>query len=124
MKLSEAMMLGTVTVLLEPFKMDSCALGAAANAVGITHENHGRGIEIAERWPWIVDRDGRRPWSTHGSTIASKFNDDVCSGRRTFEWLVDFVRFVEPECGECNRFDCTCVKAEQPTEELRVVEAQ
>jgi hypothetical protein len=35
----------------------------------------------------------------------------------TFEQLVDYVRSVEPSCGECNRFECTCVKSAAPAEE-------
>ena len=36
----------------------------------------------------------------------------VMKGKITFEQFVDHVRSIEPECGECNSFVCTCVKAE------------
>lgn len=121
MKLSEAMMLGSATMKMIQFNIRSCALGAAANAIGIpapSPENrHLRGLLIAEKWPWITDRYvTRNPWSTYGSHIAQEFNARVCGGRISFEALVDHVRSIEPECGECNRFECTCVCAQQDAE--------
>jgi hypothetical protein len=86
MKLSEAMMLGSTTVKMVRFDITSCALGAAANAVGIPTpaqcENRRlRGILIGEKWPWIADRYTKRnPWSTYGSHIAQEFNAR-CQGR-------------------------------------------
>jgi hypothetical protein len=124
MKLSEAMMLGSTTVKMVRFDIRSCALGAAANAVGIpTPAQSGnrrlRGLLIAEKWPWITDRYApRNPWSTYGSHIAQEFNARVCGGQMSFEALVDHVRSIEPECGECNRFECTCVRVPENAEEL------
>jgi hypothetical protein len=104
------------------FDLRSCALGAAANAVGIPMpDRYGnirlRGVLIAEKWPWITDRyPTRNPWSTYGSHIAQRFNAEVCGGYISFEELVDHVRSMEPECGECNRFECTCVRAQEDAE--------
>ena len=116
MKLSEAMMLGASTAKMIPFNIRSCALGAAANAIGIPAPGGSvnRTLLIAEKWPWITDRyTPRNPWSTYGSHIAQEFNARVCGGEMSFESLVDHVRSIEPECGECNRFECTCVRVQQ-----------
>lgn len=120
MKLSEAMMLGSTTVKMVRFDIRSCALGAAANAIGIPFRSGIRGLRgllIAEKWPWIKDRyTARNPWSTYGSHIAQEFNDRVCGGQISFEALVDHVRSIEPECGECNRFECTCALEQEDAE--------
>lgn len=120
MKLSEAMMLGSVTVKMVPGDINSCALGAAANAVGIPPipEAFGRDMTrikaIWKRWPWLQSQQ-----CTCGDVfctgissfcIAYKFNRHVCYGTMTFEALVDWVRSVEPACGECCQFECACVK--------------
>jgi hypothetical protein len=123
MKMSEAMMLGSTTMKMVRFDLRSCALGAAANAVGIPTPAHSRdglrGLLIAEKWPWITDRYTKwNPWSTYGSHIAQVFNAQVCGGHLSFEVLVDHVRSIEPECGECNRFECTCVRVQEDAEEF------
>lgn len=126
MKLSDAMVLGATITKLRAFCLDHCALGAAANAVGIerawlssgqSYEN-GRWVAIEQYWPWLkkqshIDLGG---WTvqTYWSQVADTFNEEVATtGRMTFDQLVDYVRYVEPECGKCNQFTCTCEK-QQP----------
>jgi hypothetical protein len=113
MKLSEAMMLGSATCKMYPGNWNSCALGAAANAVGIPAKYANdpgppRCVSILNYWPWLDtshDYPGSPPW---GGIIASRFDYQVCRGTMTYEQLVDYVRAVEPECGECCKFKCTC----------------
>lgn len=123
MRLSEAMMLGEVMMPRNdggswfgdeaPDWNDcGCAIGRAWFAVGRSFDDwitHGFGIE----WPWLIGTTG-------AGDISMKFCD-VLRGEITFEQLVDYVCSVEPECGECNRFECTCQKAEQAAEEVHAV---
>lgn len=116
MKLSEAMMLGSVTCKMEPSNLSTCALGAAANAVGIpTFEDLPipglRPAEIAKTWPWLLTARfaPQPPWRLWGAHIADLFNQQVCRENLTYEQLVDYVASVEPGCGECNERVCSCV---------------
>lgn len=107
MRLSEAMMLGSTMCKMEEGNWDSCALGSAANAIGLEkkHNTDERIDEIYSAWPWL--RGGQI------SGIWVRFDHCVVPGLMTLEQLVDYVRSIEPSCGECNRFECTCVKTEQ-----------
>jgi hypothetical protein len=133
MKLSEAMMLGSVTCKMESANFDSCALGAAANAVGLPEAelciSGCRLIPIKEYWPWLRElsrgKEGHSDdyVSMHGGEsdwaqqIFYRFDRSVVWGRSmTLEELVDYVRSIEPECGECNRFYCSCKKADAPSD--------
>lgn len=115
MKLSEAMMLGSVTCKMEPMDINSCAYGCALNALGVPEEETRlQGGEIVFRyekvrriWPWTTD-DGFS-MSRLGQSVYEKFDLEVCTGEMSLEQLVDYVRSIEPDCGECNRFECTCV---------------
>jgi len=118
MKLSEAMMLGSTTCKMEAGDINSCALGCAGNAVGVPQmfrvdgsSDSGRYFEIAKIWPWILEPavKGAR-FTDKGWLVWAKFDTLVCRGSMTFEALVDYVRSIEPDCGKCNRFDCTCVQ--------------
>ena len=121
MKLSEAMMLGDSLRKRDPRVYlggskgcrYGCALGGAVLATGYQTGQASEEL-MAERWPWLTDME-----SPHGCTYAAYIGCDskagftaVIEGKITFEQLVDHVRSIEPECGECNRFQCTCVKAE------------
>lgn len=127
MKLSEAIMLGASTCKMQPRDWNSCALGAAANAVGIERSSRysPRHIAISKYWPWLdkeISAIQKRPGNPHiwwpppfaqANTdwmvpIYQTFDGRVCCGRLTLEALADWVRSVEPACGECNRFTCTC----------------
>jgi hypothetical protein len=140
MKLTDAMVMGSVFAESKRGDIDSCALGMAGNAVGIpstamavrtayaeSRAPTPRLLLIFEQWPWLSKEcwatytyglrthpDGTR-WvtvafiaETYGHWIASTFNDLVCRGQMTLEQLVEQIRAFEPECGECNRFECCC----------------
>jgi len=105
MKLSEAMMLGSTTCKMLPADINSCALGCAGNAVGIplcvAREGGWQRLQaIQDRWPWLSDSLSEVIWTL--------FDNHVCCGEMTLEQLVDYVRSVEPACGECNQFECSC----------------
>ena len=132
MKLSEAMMLGSVTVKMEPHSIQTCALGAAGNAVGIPNGMDvlyrgaiylNRLYHIMNEWPWLKKACVcGRGCLVAGNCVSTRFNDEVCEGKMTFEELVDYVRSIEPECGACNEFQCTCSKPE-PTKAIEEVAA-
>lgn len=113
MKLSVAMMLGdslrarNATIWYDPNTNCGCAIGGAALAVG-------------ERSMWMVHQDFLKMWPWLDfpilSAISKKFYN-VVEGRETFEELVDYVRSIEPECGECNTYVCTCKKTLEPVVE-------
>jgi len=143
MRLSEAIMLGSTTCVLEAGDWNSCALGAACNALGVPADFIGTEVtlmkqkfrvrefiredEIAKYWPWLtgelsffvafegVDRFSQEPWlaSTWLEMIYVAFDDLVACGHWSLEALVDWVRSVEPECGECCEFECTCGEEDQ-----------
>lgn len=94
MRLSVAMMLGSTTCKMVPGKWSSCALGAAANAVGIA-DNARRPYAIYDQWPWLRYPSPRG--HSFGAEIYSRFDADVCRGGMTFEELVDYVRSIEPD---------------------------
>lgn len=110
MKLSEAMMLGSTTCKMIPGDINSCALGCAGNAIGIKNFDRGQAGRldlIIRRWPWLEEGD----WRGHFyQKIYQLFDSRVCFGSMTLEKLADYVRSIEPDCGECNQFECTCKK--------------
>lgn len=133
MRLSEAMLLGdsmrrrtnSVYLLGEQGEYCGCAIGGALLAVGV-----GRSIgennlfAISRVFPWIMDVWKQDiEWKVK---IAFTKNEEdpsfqkVLEGKCTFEQLVDYVRSVEPDCGTCCSFTCTC-KTVEP--ELEVAEA-
>lgn len=137
MKLSEAMMLGSVTCEMKAADLNVCALGAAANAVGLPKKEDcyfgNRLHVISNRWPWIretsngkhghsdeyVSRFGGNPReSSWAEQIFYRFDRSVVWERSmSLEQLVDYVRSIEPTCGECNRFECTCAPEESTAKE-------
>lgn len=121
------MMLGAVTCVLEPENINSCAFGAALNAMGVEREAPGNGVsrywELKQIWPWLCDPAGGPALSVQACGIYQRFDWNVCRGEMTLEELVDYVRSIEPDC-DCCRFNCDCAKtAEQVTEVLHVQEA-
>lgn len=108
MRLSDAMMLGSVTCRMKKANWNSCALGCAGNAIGIPNwGNVGRHRDslILKAWPWLEQECnckengisavvGTHCYMVH---IFKKFDTDVCEGRMTLEALVDWVRQVEPQ---------------------------
>jgi len=133
MHLSTAINMGAVTVKMKAGDMNSCALGAACNALG-AHEhttclrNHpnNRYEFLYKHWPW-VDTPGYKTLSGRSCeafiAIYTRFDSYVVKGSMTLEQLVDYVRSIEPECGECNEFSCKCVQKmdETPTLQLQEV---
>ena len=121
MKLSEAMMLGSTTCKMIRGDWNSCALGCAGNAIGIPQatirssglyliddDRTSRSTLIKFAFPWIMDRS--KDGYSHEMAIWERFDFDVIEGKMTLEQLVDYVRSIEPECGECNEYQCTCIK--------------
>jgi hypothetical protein len=114
---------------------NTCALGAAGNAVGIPNfVKTPRQQLLFAKWPWLVSEVPQpfepferivycgasyyyeglgSPWHPWHGRITRRFDEEVCAGRMTFEQLVDYMASIEPECGECNKFVCSCVKAEE-----------
>lgn len=110
MKLSVAMVLGSTIGPLRSSDINSCALGAAANAVGIPEHIYtcdramtDRYDAIGERWPWLARSNNQRMLE-----IIKLFDVRVSDGDMTFEQLVAYVRSVEPECESCCDRDCCC----------------
>jgi hypothetical protein len=162
MRLSEAIMLGSATVKMAAGDWNSCALGAACNALGMArHDPYwpfglppkingkmidgvltlcmefeptcDRRMEILKRWPWTgvsVPFASTPTWCqeaalklpqlevnaatvvTYISIVTIGFDHCVVAGKMTLEQLVDWVRSVEPSCGECCSFECGCEKTQ------------
>jgi hypothetical protein len=121
MRLSEAMMLGDSLRERNPsvYLADrgegagycGCAIGGAQLAVGDTSMFGYENI-----WPWLLDGGYRY------DVKISIYFIRVHLGERTFEQLVDYVRSVEPDCGDCCKFECSCVqKMDNNVEEKEVV---
>lgn len=138
MKLSEAMMLGDV-LRVRTNKLYLCvldtAIGNSASVLGVDpstpegtvcgcalggafYAATGKTIYDRNFWPWLREspKTGILDWEV---LIGCGISNDisflrVMRGEATFEQLVDYVRSIEPECDECNRFDCQCDKAPFP----------
>lgn len=127
MRLSEAIMLGSTTCKMEPLNINSCAYGCALNAlgvpkdesVGVDGEHLYRYVALKKIWPWTADAEVGM--SDLGVSVYQKFDSEVCEGEITLEQLADYVRSIEPDCGECNRFNCTCAKSEAVPESVEAV---
>src|ERR1700757_2925755 len=99
MKLSDAMMLGLSITELKSHDIDCCALGSAANAMGIRKDSEldfwnfedSRRNLIAKMWPWLECAE--LIYGNYGSRIAVTCNEQVYEDESmTFEELVDYVR--------------------------------
>jgi len=112
MKLSEAMMLGDAMMPRNDgtswfghkdpdFNECGCAIGRAWFAAGHSFDEWWKAQDFCSEWPWL--KNG------YPGNISVKF-DTVLTGGMTFEQLVDYVRSIEPDCGKCNQFECTCQK--------------
>jgi hypothetical protein len=139
MKLSEAMLLGdslrrrTNEIYLQQDpehegEWCGCAVGGALLALGRGRARLGKPENNVDAkysiWPWLVEPDLAnygRPFEgsvEHAENVASFEN--VMQGKNSFEQLVDYVRSIEPDCGECNQFQCTCQKQEVAQEQIAV----
>lgn len=106
MRLSEAIMLGAATCVMQAGDMNTCALGAALNAIGVAQGTQRlRWQALCDTWPWTEEYMNRQDkWHC---AIYRAFDGPVCGGKMTLEQLVDYVRSIEPDC-DCNRFNCDC----------------
>lgn len=110
MRLSDAMSAGSMVWQSHRINMwNMCALGTAANAVGIppaitwsTLGLHNREDAICRRWPWLESE----PSLTEQRNWLWIISDMFEVGTEVPD-LVEFIRAVEPKC-DCNRFDCEC----------------
>lgn len=134
MKLSEAILMGDSlrTRDYNAFlfrkrggKYCGCAIGGACLALG--HTEAGNETRLA-LWPWLSKPSPNMPEGAFRNFEADiGFNPTVgfkavCKGKATIEQLADYVASVEPACGECNRFDCTCsVPVETSVEERELI---
>jgi hypothetical protein len=130
MRLSEAILLGDSLrdrnwdVFLDTTTTPpcGCALGGAQLAMGRTDIQGYRDL-----WPWVHDKAAMESefrdllYEDHIGVVDAAGHPnffDVVKGSCTIEQLADYVRSIEPSCGECNQFTCTCV---QKTDEVSTV---
>lgn len=120
MKLSDAIMMGSMLGRMESSDINTCALGVAATAVGIPLQKAlvipdviDRYRAIADRWPWLSSNNSEKM-----NDIMELFDNNVSTGHMTLDQLVDHVRSIEPPCGECCSFDCCCERGARVEEEL------
>jgi len=118
--LSEAIILGSHITVARAGLIDHCALGMAANAIGLPkHDLSSRYKSIPEAWPWVGGL-GSAGWAF----VAITYNNHVAPGSAqdmTLEQLADKVREMEPKCS-CHRFNCDCsakMVLSDPKEELK-----
>jgi hypothetical protein len=128
-KLSTMMMLGAG--MIENFNPDTylrndagkwcgCAIGMACLAAGEESASHRHNI-----FPWLnTNPEGS---SVNYDTVISQKFRDVCyqaqneSRAPSLDGLADWIRSVEPECGECNMHNCICAEM-KVMEEMGVAE--
>ena len=118
MKLSSAIVLGIQTLDLSGSDFNCDILGVAANAVGIpravwTKESiKARNESILDHWPWLAKQipvEGKDYYQTRFVELSGHFDGED----GTLGDLLNHVRSIEPECGECNDYDCTCARVEE-----------
>jgi hypothetical protein len=111
-------MLGMNTLDLSGNDFNCDILGVAANAVGIpravwTQESiHERNESILDQWPWLekqIPVEGKDYYQTRFDELSGRFDGED----GTLGDLLNYIRSIEPECGECNYYDCICVRAEE-----------
>jgi|SRR5215831_1085661 len=126
MKLSEAIMLGDIAVPRNDnstwfgkqppnYEECGCAIGRAWLVSGRTRAEYMHEWEqrifttsgFESEWPWVGSRE---------AGVISQYYQQVLTGYITFEELVEYVKKIEPECGVCNRHQCSCVKVTEATE--------
>src|ERR1700761_7836111 len=123
MKLSDAIELGLmIPPELKAANMNYCALGKAADAIGLEQDksvwNGNRWNNLRKRWPWLKVRGG---WLfSFQLKIAFLFDRQFSKGDSSLAILktIDYVKSIEPECGECNQFTCVCQPAETVEENV------
>lgn len=113
MRLSDAVLAGSLLGGMKANDINHCALGAAGDAVGIKKQRRDalrpyRYYKILGTWPWLEANEEER-----GLEIMELFDHHVCTGKMTLEMLVEYIRKIEPPCGECCSFDCCCSRVEE-----------
>jgi hypothetical protein len=116
-KLSTMMMLGAGLVEQNPdtyLRKDEgqwcgCAIGMACLAAG---ESSAANRHII--FPWLNSSPSDN-YSSFESIISQKFREAYRQAHvdnksaASLEGLADWIRSVEPACGECNSFKCVCI---------------
>jgi len=102
-----------------------CAIGGAVLAAGSKSE-----LDREQLFPWLGEYNFLDPLNSvenfgwnFDSSISERFFR-VMRGDMTFEELIAYVRSVEPSCGECNRFQCSCQQASQSAPAGELVDAE
>ena len=101
-----------------------CLLGGAILAEGLGVSMGDNRMRAESRWPWLRDNSIEPVWFiiNNGNKyeyIVTIGFFQVCSGKLTFEQLIQWIRSVEPKCAECCRFDCSCGQLEQAVHEAQ-----
>jgi hypothetical protein len=127
MKLSEAILLGdSLRTRTNGCYLNTrtsppcgCALGGAQLAMGRTED-----MAFHELWPWLQDisPDGVS-WRAEVGCDNERGFEAVMGGSISIDQLADYVRSIEPSCGECNRFDCTCTTEHKQVESTEAIHA-
>lgn len=142
MKASEALSLGrTITDNPKAHDINSCAVGMILNACGVpqyrpdfwlTQPNLNRVQEVIDRYPWLVDQlpesfpyhlplqacKSKLLEGTYYNWVITAFNNLVMAGTMTLDQLHDIIAEVEPACGICNEFDCSCHEVDTAVQSL------
>ena len=114
MKLSEAGVLGdclkindiNVTLSFEQARYCGCWLGGALLADGYKR-SYGGAQAVNERWPWFT--------LAHWIAVSK-----LHQAGKSVEAIADYVRSIEPECGDCNEYKCICNKVIKKEENIYV----
>lgn len=97
-----------------------CMMGAALIAVGKAEDENNRNARaVLREWPWLSDISDLETQYAFETEVTERFHL-VARGEMTYEQLIDYVRSVEPECGECCRFECICAKQSEMSVESTV----
>lgn len=103
LRLSDAIALGRMTVdVWEATNLDGCALGMAANAVGIDRKYE----NLKRVWPWLRNPLDKCPagcfmcsFKSSSLAVGHIFDTHICGGlepKWTLDQLIDWIRSVEP----------------------------
>ena len=120
MKLSTAIIAGMQTLRFNAADPDCDVFGAAASAVGIprfgatSEEIMARQEAILGYWPWLERNilvQGEDYYRSLMMEIEYRFDQQVCGGNSSLSDLLSYIRSLEPECGECCSYGCTCERA-------------
>jgi hypothetical protein len=115
-KLSSAIISGMQTLRLTPANPDCDIFGTALRVVEPTpswpaDSATARYEAILGYWPWL-ERNIPVPGEDHYRSlmmeIEYRFDQQVCRGYTSLSDLLNYIRSLEPACGECCSFGCIC----------------